>query len=628
MASHTISVLAIAITVLLLVPFEPVFWPPEETSGWTTRIVADLAEGRRFGVDTVFGYGPLGVVPIRVYFPGTYGWLLAGSCAVATAFIVSSMALLAHSGFGRFQATALTLLAAGVATSQLHQVGTEPVFNLLIAFVPLLGFARGREPLGWAVALLLGFALAIAALGKFNYLIGAGGVIAVSTAVDLARRRVPYVGIAFGAAFLVLWTACGQRLGDLPAFLSGSIDYTRGYTDAMSLQSVAQDAVGFVLAAGLLLLAATATQAFLARTPEQVAALFGMAFFLSLVLKTAVVRQDEHVLSAAVTLVAAAIFITAIERKMGRRLKLATGTAVVLAITAWTISLASLGATTSEELVQPLRTIRAQASGFAQTLTDPSRLERQHRTNLASVKAHSDLPALEGTIDYMPNGSTMPWALGLMPRPNPVVMGYVGAYTPRLAMLQAEHLRGVNAPRNLVVRLDTIDNRFPSLDLGPSLLEILSSYAPAGRVKGAIVLLRQRELRTLQLEPIASVDLRPGEAIDLASLVPHSSMIWARIHVHRGMARSVASALYHSPSLRIRVVLRAGGEIEKRYVPGGGEAGFLVSPYLANTDSLEQMLRGELEPTNDVSSFSIDADATPLPAIQGLTVELFEVVPH
>ena len=299
--------LAIAISVLLIVPFEPVFFPSDSTTSWSARIVADFAEGRRFGVETVFNYGPLGLVPTRCYFPGTYLALLLGSAVVAAAFIASNMRVFTLSGFTALGGSLLTVAVATIVTSQLHLVGTEPLFNLLVAFVPLLAIARKENrSIPWLDS-LLGVAFAVASLGKFNYMVGATGVICAATLLDALKRRPPWILAAYLSSLLAMWKAAGQAFGDLFTYLRLSFESSRRYAEAMSLESQTRDAVVFVFAAALLALACVAAIRRNERLVSAVVVGLSWAFWVFLILKTAVVRQDEHVLSASITFLGAGV---------------------------------------------------------------------------------------------------------------------------------------------------------------------------------------------------------------------------------------------------------------------------------------------------------------------------------
>lgn len=610
---------------MLLIPFEPSFVSSDSTGGWSTRLASDLAECKRFGVETRFTYGPLGIVATRAYYPGTFPTLLLCSAIVAIAFVAASMRVFTRCGLAWWSAALLTLLVTATVTSQFNRVGTEPIFNLLIAFVPLLAAVGREERKSLPLELLLGIALAIAGLGKFNYFVGAAGAVAIVSALDLRARRVPAIAIAFALSVPSLWLLTGQRLGDLRLYLGSSLDVTGGYTEAMSLESQPRDAVGFVIAAILLALATLAFRSSRREKHAELGVLLCWIGWLFIVMKTAVVRQDEHVLSASVTILATAVVLAAIVRRDSRALRLTALSTIALAVIASLIALVALDATPPIELMRPIHTVSAQAAAISRSVVDPSWRERRHEANLAAVKAMTPLPPLSGSVDFMPSSSTVPWAHGLSRKPNPVVMSYIAPHTKDLAEAQAQHLRAVDGPRNLFVLLETIDDRYPSMDFGPSLLEMLSSYAVAGRVGEELLLSRRETPRRLVLEPIGKREVEVGETIDVAKLAAGRGPVWARIHAEGGARRALTSALYRSTTFRIRATTADGSVRVKRYIPRGGETGFLLSPYLDRRDSLEALLNGTGNPAGSISAFSIDAEPSAFPWMQSITVELFAI---
>ncbi|MFA6955313.1 MAG: hypothetical protein WC538_05495 [Thermoanaerobaculia bacterium] len=619
-----VAAAAIAIGCLMLVPFEPGFVSRSESTSWALRIAADLAEGRQFGLDTVFNYGPLGLIPLRIYFPGTYPVLLAGSALVAGAFIWSSFLLFARDGRSRAASSILTLLLVALATSQLHRVGTEPLFNLLIAFVPLLDLDdEHRTPP--TLQVLLGVALAIAALGKFNYFVGGTGVALAAAFTALAGRRPAWLSISYAGSILLLWRGTGQQFAHLPQYLGYSLESARGYAEAMSLQGEAQDAVPFAVLAIALTLAHIISRPKAERFAASLFPRLALIFWLFLVFKTAVVRQDEHVLSASLTVLGAGLLLVASTRRDSRLAMLAGSASIMTALLAVAISVAALGDGILMELEQTAALTGRQAKAFVRSLSEPGWRAERHRDNLAAVAKANPFPAIRGPVDVLPFASVLPWAHHLESRPNPTVNCYDSAHSSVFAKLQARHLSDPNAPLTLIASLETVDERYPSLDYGLSLMEMLARYEIASRTGEALILSKRPEVRRLELDSIATLTVRPGEFVDLPSALGGGEMVWASVRLQGTPTRILLSTFYRSPEIRLTVRLHDGDTLVRRLIPGGGESGFLLSPYLDDVGALAEVLSGKVDPRRTVSGISIDAERSALPYLRSAVIELYAI---
>jgi hypothetical protein len=94
----------------------------------------------------------------------------------------------------------------------------------------------------------VGALLGVVALVKFTFFLAAVGAVGLIAGIDLWRRRPPWTLVAFGATTLVLWLALGQPLSGFARFVGGSLEVTRGYTEAMSTHRPARAVIALVVA--------------------------------------------------------------------------------------------------------------------------------------------------------------------------------------------------------------------------------------------------------------------------------------------------------------------------------------------------------------------------------------------
>ena len=119
------------------------------------------------------------------------------------------------------------------------------------------------------------------------------------------------------------------------------------------------------------------------------------------------------------------------------------------------------------------------------------RLKKQFEGALVFIANDTPIRSLQGTTDvysYLQApllASGQPWS------PRPIFQSYQ-AYTPELARLNIEHLRGNKAPDNIAFRVEPIDNRLPALDDGLSWPFLMHNYSLTGDVDAFIYLKKKR----------------------------------------------------------------------------------------------------------------------------------------
>jgi hypothetical protein len=143
----------------------------------------------------------------------------------------------------------------------------------------------------------------------------------------------------------------------------------------------------------------------------------------------------------------------------------------------------------------------------------------------------------------------------------------------------------------------------------------------------ALVLTRRAAPHKLVLERALDVDSAPGSDVDIGRLTEGGhSPIWARITIHGTPARAVSSILYRSPVFTIRTTTRGGSVRVKRFIPEGGRAGFLLSPYLDDSAAFATFLAATPVPDSAVTRVAIDVEPTLFPQMRSVRIELWKMV--
>jgi hypothetical protein len=322
--------------------------------------------------------------------------------------------------------------------------------------------------------------------------------------------------------------------------------------------------------------------------------------FLFLSFKAGFVRHDVHALTASSGLVLGAMVLGNLRTIPPRRLRLV----LLISLVTWGyIHLQNKGSKfdyyrpLGSELLADARALRAGDWG-------PLAFQDRYRLALADIRRAIPVPRLPGTMDAYPFEIAALVASGNTWSPRPVVQSY-SAYTPELAALNARHLSGPKAPDHVLFGVETIDNRYPSLDDGASWPELLNRYELAGDTEKYLLLARRPAPSTgPNLTPLHSRRARLGEAV---SIGPQIGVTYVTVELSPTLLGKVASLAYRPTALTIAVELSDGSKHEHRLVPGQAASGFVLSPYIGNKNDFARMLR---EPHN------VDA----LPSVEALKI--------
>ena len=540
-------------------------------------------EHLQFGRDIVFTFGPWGFLLYGGYYPATYPVTVIVWLVLSVVFWWAAWRI-AHSAFENEFISWFWLLTF---TATVH-TGVAWVLLLL-----LVHFFVENRPFTVIVALLV-IALSLLSLTQFIiFVLALTSVAAIALDNILRQRCFPWIFPVFVAGLSFFWIAAGQHVGNFGSYFRYSWQMTNGFTEAMMVTgSHTLQNLGCFLVAAVAVSVIAGYAAWLRHRFFGLIPWFATGFILFTAFKYGYVRQDGHDLWAVKDLLLVSLASIAalwpFVKKRGQWVVAASllPTAAIFLFLSFTYShdaeTGLLGGIPKTSGIQgfcaPLELVRG---------SNPVR--GPYERHLAGLRTQFPLPPIKGDIDAYTWNLDPIFAHGLIYHPRPVIQSY-SAYTPELAQLNADFLRGKNAPQNILIEgsapcrdfssLDeglTMDDRFPSLDDGLSWPELLTRY-DFGDVEIPFVLLkRSLRPRQFQLVPLADTFVHFGGQMDVPSAT--NGPIWAIIELDHTMWGRVVSTLYKPPILLLDVSTRGESKpIRKRLVPGMARGGFLLSP--------------------------------------------------
>jgi hypothetical protein len=658
----------VALITAWYLPWLPVAPVPTLDSGWELGVSIACERGLAFGHDVVFTYGPYGCYTLRQYWPGTYigSLLFVGALGLASAWLLAEAARTVREWVGAF----LCLFMLGAAIDMMT------VDSLTLALpLALVVHAFSRPKLSPAVVFGL-LVMGPLALAKFVLLPLAIFAVVIAAALrddspPLTKALEPGL---FAVSVALAWSLNGGSWHGFMDYLNNYAEVARAYPQAMAwsgrwnfitLASTASQ--GLVAALAVLLVALLTRQRWLSVEPTR-RRLGYILFFVGLFWITVhlgITRGEFIHLGMLAAVVAATAYLEAgqTSRFAGR-----LGALAVVATIAWlcleTIrvtrgvyaflgvvsALASLAALLGglglrqhgrriAFLVLVLavamfcpETAKLQGNwggvfrdrclsswqGWKMVLSgqDPRRhLDAQLALARAATPAeYRALGALPGGYDILGFDQYLIVALGSEGwRPRPVFQSY-SAYTPHLAELNAAFLSRSDAPRYLLAKAQSLDERLPLMDDALIWRHVREQYR-VDRIVGEHVLLVRRDA---SLPAQTDAPWQTGLALlDWTELPnPGTRDILAFLEVSASWVDRLRSLLWKPPIRYLEVRSDAQGPVRSfRIVPDAARAGFILFPLIDSTPQLAAWLDGR--PSVPVASAAIrvvDEAGRPLPA--------------
>lgn len=627
-----IAGLALMALSILLTFTDPAMPAADLDSSWALASEYALKHGLAFGRDFIFTFGPYNPLATRIYDPATFPLVLVYDVfsvvavfwtALRNRSVVAAIALALCALVLRFPSDALSPLA---------------LFGVFLICLQ-------RRTL-WALAFVLLAGPIV--LSKLSFAIVLLPLMALADAERISARRLPWLTLAAFVGIFAAYLLAGQPAGAFPAFLVNSLEIILGYGKAMAIPGdrleQAVTIAGWALA--LLFVGVLAGRQWRAgglADLRPVTVFLGFAWLMFALFKMGFVRQDVHTmvshLAAPAGLAMAVSWFDTPERRTGRTL-VVYGLALVAALFFsfyWrSVSISRFNPDPAvrpvkiegADLAQDTRRVLlrlgprlatgvkwASGQGFA------AAGEKRKRAEAALVRP---FPAsVTGSVDVIPWDLAPVIASGLDYRPRPVPQSY-SAYTPGLQRLDAAHFAGPRAPDTLILRIEDVDGRLPSLALGPSLPVIGRRYDAVDRDPLGLILRRRATPRAMAVRQTPPQGASLGEWI--ATPGAPGRLVMAKIAVKRSLTGQLAGFLVREPVMRIGLRTASGREATYRFVPDMARLGTAVSPMPADWASGAAVLLDPAGGGEPVTAIRLSADDSPW-AFKSATVSFDVVTP-
>src|SRR6266478_276982 len=449
---------------------------------WMQMLHMAFAERLQFGRDIVFTFGPWGFL-YGGYHPETYLISVVVWAVLAAVFWWAAWRVVTH-----FFKNPLVCWLWMTAVIGLASISAFLNMDVRLTAWPLLlllvHFSVEERPLTVTQAMLV-ISLALLSLIKHSiFMIAVVTVLIIAADNVFRQRRFPWIVLAFAGGIFFFWVLAGQRLNWFGPFLRGASEIVSGYTEAMMLWQPTDEAD--ILRFREVAIAVCVLVGYVVCKQHRLFGLLpllGFAFIVFAAFKHGYVRHDIHEIAATNLLLLAALLWLPVAWCIVWQRSRWLIPAVLLPLI-FATPLASLsfkryaGVRLFSALAQTL-SVRNMIAPAKRLLEDRQQSLRSYNAYVASLRGAFPNLELHGSADVYPLSQAVALGPGVTCRPRPVFQSYA-ACTPKLAELNAAHLRSDRAADHILFDVWTIDGRYAAQDDSLSWPELLTRYDITG----------------------------------------------------------------------------------------------------------------------------------------------------
>lgn len=445
-------------------------------------------------------------------------------------------------------------------------------------------------------------------LSKGSYMFAMLPVCVLSIGYCLWQKKKEFalsIGLTLLCAIPLLWILAGQSLLSIPHFFLNLLPISSGYVDAMSKVGHSIDYVFYIAPyLGVLLVI------FLSGLPRKdkifLACCFAIIGFL--VLRVSFTRHDGHIMIGFCFIF---LYISStglcLEKKQQYILCILFIFYTILILLNYPQVILSRAPSLISENIQG---IFSKISGH---------YKDKYNERIESLRLMTNLPVLPGTSDIYSFDQTDLLASGNIYNPRPIPQSY-SVYTPELCRLNAEHItRKVGEkepPDNIFFRVQSIDNKFPSMEDGMSWPALFDGYQATrfspGKPGTLILQKNATDAPKGTMIPLLNKTVFLNETV----VVPDSDEpLFIKCVLTTGVMGKLRGILHKHPLLEISFQLADGTSQTKRFIAGMAETGFFLSPYIENTADFMLLATNNLDKLKNkrIVSFTISQNRTKVP---------------
>ena len=568
---------------------------PGLDSSWCGALIHFAASNLQFGKDVIFTYGPLSHLISFAYTGELVTVRVVWEFASKTLFaVILCGTILRLPKIWRPVFFLYVLLFIWV----------DPISDALYFLVIACATAAllRTENVPAILAAFIGVFLGACSLIKFTYFLLAIFALVFVVGFNCTRRRhstALTLALSFMVSILLCWKLAGQSFANIPAYIASSLDICFGYKEAMGWHASSQ----WIVAAGIAALCLGLLQCGLILLDSRRWSVLWVTLFFAgetlLSWNRAFVRADDHVLSFFAVCPGAilALSTTWQPRSWLRHLGHATN-CLILGVCLGGIILQHPEAMNRCLIDTRTRITRTWSivTGLGSRIRELDAMLQQARLSHRLPKVHAEVG--NQTLDVFGYEQGIALLNDFNYTPRPIFQGY-SSYHPRLIATNTAFYSSDRAPAYVLLKYQTIDERYPSLDDAGVLRQILFNYTPLFQEHGYTLWKQNGPVTPVSPSPVATHSL----LFDEVCQVPAGKNIWVELELRKSVRGHLRNLLYKPPQAEIWVNDGQGHQIVHRLVPSMSSSGFIFNPQLETPRDLLEAALGL--PTKSAVSFLV-----------------------
>ena len=615
------------ITVIaLFIPLNPRMPSKGIDASWEFAMNEAVARNMSIGKQVMFTYGPYASIITRTYSPATDRRMMLCSLLIGLSYATALIFL--ERGRKKLLTIILLLFLATYAGAEILLLSYAFLLAVCALKLPSTDQKANSGARNWkqaAAGVVMLSALGLLPLVKGSLLLPFAAAVAIPPAFLLYRAKVRYAFVFLivpVAAAAALWSLSGQLFADLPAFLHGTSQLAAGYTEAMStpwtiLPAIIGDSlviISLVLTA-LVFLSIFRAPGLAVASRWALALLFALFQFVAFkhgivkveglsgifeslavfALIIGFVYRDKYliwVLSIAILLTTVtavrgdALLAKEVHERFGQGVTWSGDARTDI----WKFCLdRAMGAYARTTYMSTWKTYSAVWEGIGARMSQSNGLEAHYRRAIDDIRNDYPLPALKGAGDVYSQEQSVLLASSNQWDPRPVIQSY-SAYTPDLLELNEQHLRGLDAPAWVLIDLQTIQGRLPTLDDGASWPALFDNYAFVSYDGRYVLMQKKKSTRKVsRYEDVARETCETGKPIAIPET---NGMLFADVDLKPTLLGRLLTIVFNPPLLHIVLHLSNGETKQYRVVANMMSTGFLLSPFVNDTKDFASLAEG------------------------------------
>lgn len=556
-------------------------------SSWENGMNTLIGKGEKLGENVFFTYGPFIGIYQNYYHPDTYLLNLFVSIPIAISFFLMFYQLLKNENIlYELILIILLLILYFLATNKDYLFYFYPI--LLFSFIKKINIGKIENK--YFYFLIVFFPIGSIFLIKCSYSIFYFFIIFIILFYNKKVKEDLSIIFILILSVIFYWIISWQELSYLYTFFRYNIFFTSGFTEAMSDGNSFELELIFLILSSLIVFPLLMKYNYHSCTLLLVCLI--ACFF---VFKASFIRADKLHMELAFLFLVLLSFSVFVELK----------TKIYQLI--FLMSMLMIFSVYNYRVKNIVSSIKLNFNNDYKELVAKKTKKEMYYLALSEINKHHRLPSVEGTVDiynYDQNillSSDNNWVQ------RPIFQSYT-AYTPELLIRNKENLLSEKNPQFIFFKVQTIDNRLPSLEDGNSWSVILNNYSPIEMINDDYLILKRNKNYNSDVS-LKSIKIEKN-IINTKITLPfnENKNVLCKIYLNKTLYGGLKNKFYKMGSdLKIRVQLNNGIEKEFRLVSGMIETEFLISPLITDTKEFYNLYKGN-EYGNTVKHITILGD--------------------